>query len=162
VIIALNYQLNGTYKRKGNHKLDYIQKRKRGNIMKKVSCLVVLLSLNTIFVSNSWATEPVPSKAESHTNINKLLAGLNKFEIRADGLACTYCAYGIEKKFKEINGVKDIDVDLKKGLVIVSTEPSVTFNEQQLKTLFNDSGFTYRSMKKTSQNAPTKKSNEQQ
>lgn len=70
------------------------------------------------------------------------------FEIRADGLACPYCAYGIEKKFMAIDGVSHVDVALDKGLVKVSGSPSLEFNDAQLKTLFNDSGFTYRNMKK--------------
>jgi len=70
------------------------------------------------------------------------------FEIRADGLACPYCAYGIEKKFMAIKGVNHVDVDLKKGLVKVSGVKSLAFDEGQLSTLFTDSGFTYRSMKK--------------
>lgn len=71
-----------------------------------------------------------------------------RFEIRADGLACPYCAYGIEKKFMKIPGVKNLDIDLKKGLVIVTAEDDLQFEDQQLKTLFNDSGFTFRSLKK--------------
>ncbi|PCI63322.1 MAG: hypothetical protein COB35_01305 [Gammaproteobacteria bacterium] len=91
-------------------------------------------------------------KTENHVNTNKVLASLNNFEIRADGLACPYCAYGIEKKFKAIKGVKHIDVDLKKGLVKISSEKTVKFSEQQLKTLFSDSGFTYRSIKQVNTN----------
>jgi mercuric ion binding protein len=86
----------------------------------------------------AWASEPIESAIEVQS----------RFEIRADGLACPYCAYGIEKKIMAIEGVKSIDVDLKKGLVKVNGVASLSFNEQQLKTLFTDSGFTYRSMKK--------------
>jgi len=73
----------------------------------------------------------------------------SRFEIRADGLACPYCAYGIEKKFMQIKGVKKLDIDLKKGIVIVIGEKDLTFKEEQLKTLFTDSGFTFRKFKKT-------------
>ncbi len=72
----------------------------------------------------------------------------SKYEIRADGLACSYCAYGIEKKFMAIKGVKHVDIKLKQGTVLVTADDKLTFEEQQLKTLFNDSGFTYRTMKK--------------
>lgn len=41
------------------------------------------------------------------------------YEMRVDGLACPFCAYGIEKKLKAIDGVSDIKVDLDKGLVSV-------------------------------------------
>ncbi len=58
----------------------------------------------------------------THANEDKpkqsavLSTAIAKYEIRADGLACPYCAYGIEKKFKAIKGVKNIDVDLKVSL----------------------------------------------
>ena len=71
-----------------------------------------------------------------------------RYEIRADGLACPFCAYGIEKKFMKIQGVKHVDFDMKKGLVLVTGEATLELQDAQLKTLFNDAGFTYRKMKK--------------
>jgi len=76
----------------------------------------------------------------------------SKYEIRADGLACPYCAYGIEKKFMAIDGVKHVDIKLKQGKVFVTGKESLKFSEPQLITLFNDSGFTYRTMKNLSDN----------
>tara|TARA_R110001583_G_scaffold186189_2_gene346818 strand:- start:10360 stop:10677 length:318 start_codon:yes stop_codon:yes gene_type:complete len=81
-----------------------------------------------------------------------LLAGESLFEIRADGLACPYCAYGIEKKFMAIKGVKHVDIKLKEGLVKVTGDDKLSFKEQQLKTLFDDAGFTYRTIKKLDSN----------
>jgi len=66
------------------------------------------------------------------------------YSIRVDGLACPYCAYGIEKKLNELKGVKFIDMNLDKGIVTVETY-DVKLNDPQLKQLFQDSGFTYRS-----------------
>ena len=74
----------------------------------------------------------------------------SQYTMRVDGLACPYCAYGIEKKLKKIDGVKKIDVDLNKGLVIVNVAEGVTLNEEKMKKLFKDAGFTYRSMKQKS------------
>lgn len=71
------------------------------------------------------------------------------YEMRVDGLACPYCAYGIEKKFKAIKGVEKIDVDLDKGLVTVDTDDQTVFTDQQMKKFFKDSGFTFRHMKIT-------------
>ncbi len=75
-------------------------------------------------------------------------AGTN-YNIRVDGLACPFCAYGIEKKFKKIDGISNIKIDLDKGLVSVDAKEGVELKEDKMKTLFNDSGFTYRSMKTT-------------
>ncbi len=76
-------------------------------------------------------------------------AGGTEYRIRADGLACPYCAYGVEKKFKKIQGVETFSIDLEKGLVIVTVAEGVELTEPQMKKLFRDAGFTFRSMKKT-------------
>ena len=78
------------------------------------------------------------------------LAAGTQYIMRVDGLACPYCAYGIEKKLKKIDGVKKIDVDLNKGLVIVNVAEGVVLSEEKMKKLFKDAGFTYRSMKQKS------------
>lgn len=80
----------------------------------------------------------------SFISISSILSAESRYEIRADGLACPYCAYGIEKKFMAIEGVNHVDFDLKKGLVLVTGENNLQLNEPQLKTLFSDSGFTFR------------------
>lgn len=68
------------------------------------------------------------------------------YEMRVDGLACPYCAYGIEKKLSAIDGVQNLDVDLENGLVSVDVSDGVVLSEADMKQLFNDAGFTYRSM----------------
>lgn len=78
------------------------------------------------------------------------IAQTTLYTIRVDGLACPYCAYGIEKKLNEINGIKFLDINLDKGLVTVKAN-NVKLEDSQLKKLFEDSGFTYRSKKQSSQ-----------
>ncbi len=73
-----------------------------------------------------------------------LLAAGMQYEMRVDGLACPFCAYGIEKNFMKMEGVERVDMDLQKGLVIVDTREGVSFSEAQLKQIFDDSGFSYR------------------
>lgn len=78
---------------------------------------------------------------------NVLAAGTH-YEMRVDGLACPFCVYGVEKKLKAIEGISNITVDLDKGLVKVDLIEGKTLTDEQMKKLFNDAGFTYRSMKK--------------
>jgi len=73
-------------------------------------------------------------------------AGGTQYDMRVDGLACPFCAYGIEKKFTKTEGVEAVDIDLKKGLVIVKTTEAKSFNEEELKTIIHDSGFTMKSV----------------
>lgn len=80
--------------------------------------------------------------------VTPVFAGESLFEIRVDGLACPYCAYGVEKKLMAIDGVRHVDIKLKQGKVLVIGDDKLNLEELQLKTLFNDAGFTYRTMKK--------------
>jgi len=75
----------------------------------------------------------------------------SNYSIRVDGLACPFCAYGIEKKFKAMEGISNIKVDLDNGIVSVDAKYGVELKDDKMIKLFNDSGFTYRSMKKTAQ-----------
>jgi len=72
-----------------------------------------------------------------------------RYELRVDGLACPFCAYGIEKKLNAIDGVDEVDIDLNSGLVTVDVTEGTSLNDLQMTELFNDAGFTYRSMTET-------------
>ena len=74
------------------------------------------------------------------------LADGTQYIMRVDGLACPYCAYGVEKKLKQIEGVEQIDVDLDRGIVTVDVAEGVELTEPQMTQLFKDAGFTFRSM----------------
>ena len=39
----------------------------------------------------------------------------DKFEIQVDGLGCPFCAYGLEKKFKEFKGIKQVKIEIETG-----------------------------------------------
>lgn len=66
------------------------------------------------------------------------------YKLRVDGLACAYCAYGIEKQFMRTEGVQGIDIDFEQGLVIVQAEDGVRFAEDDLRRWVHDAGFTLR------------------
>ncbi len=74
------------------------------------------------------------------------LAAGTEYVMRVDGLACPYCAYGVEKKLKAIDGVQKVKVDLDKGLVTVDVKEGTELTDAQMQKLFKDAGFTFRSM----------------
>lgn len=71
-------------------------------------------------------------------------AGPNIYLLRIDGLACPFCAYGIEKQLSTVKGVEKIDVDLKKGAVIVTMTEGTVLTETQAAEAVQDAGFTLR------------------
>jgi mercuric ion binding protein len=40
---------------------------------------------------------------------------MDAFEVQVDGLGCPFCAYGLEKKFKEFKGIKKVAIDIETG-----------------------------------------------
>lgn len=76
------------------------------------------------------------------------------YKLRVDGLACAYCAYGIEKQFMRTPGVSHVDIDFENGYVLVSAGDDTSFSEDQLRTIVNDAGFTLRGIKVESGTAP--------
>lgn len=40
---------------------------------------------------------------------------MDHFMVQVDGLGCPFCAYGLEKKFKEFKGIKDVKIDIETG-----------------------------------------------
>jgi mercuric ion binding protein len=71
------------------------------------------------------------------------LAGVRaRVVARVDGLGCPFCAYGIEKKIKGIDGVEEISVDIKAGSVTIIYRDRKSFSRDRLKRAIKDAGFT--------------------
>lgn len=64
--------------------------------------------------------------------------------LRVDGLACPFCAYGLEKKMMNIPGVLSYDADLKKGEVYVGLQEDAKIDVKILTKAVKESGFTLR------------------
>lgn len=72
------------------------------------------------------------------------LAAQQAYKLRVDGLACPFCAYGIEKKLNAIKGVQQIEVDIATGIVTVTMAEGATLDEATAKQTVKDAGFTLR------------------
>ena len=70
------------------------------------------------------------------------------YKLRVDGLACPFCAYGVEKQLKAVQGVEKVDVDLKTGNVTVTVVEGAVFDEATAKKAVTDAGFTLRGFEK--------------
>ena len=62
--------------------------------------------------------------------------------IAVDGLACPFCAYGLEKKLKKLEGVEALTVDMEEGQVQMKLKEGVTVTEEQIYEAVTDAGFT--------------------
>lgn len=72
------------------------------------------------------------------------LAAPQAYKLRVDGLACPFCAYGVEKKLNAIKGVQGVGVDIASGTVTVTMAEGASLDEATAKQAVKDAGFTLR------------------
>lgn len=65
----------------------------------------------------------------------------NAYVLRVNGLACPFCAFGIEKEFAKQSGVENTNVNLKQGVLVVTVKPGTTFSDARLAQLVKEAGF---------------------
>ncbi|MDE2154283.1 MAG: heavy-metal-associated domain-containing protein [Xanthomonadaceae bacterium] len=63
------------------------------------------------------------------------------YVVRVDGLACPFCAYGIEKQFSHMPGVTSTDVNLASGVVVVHVKPGTRFDQARIDKTVQQAGF---------------------
>ena len=73
-----------------------------------------------------------------------------QYDIRVDGITCPFCVATSERALKKIEGVQSVGSNLETGTIFVCADSQVALTDAQLKQLFRDKGFTYRSFEKTS------------
>lgn len=75
------------------------------------------------------------------------------YQLHVDGLACPFCAYGLEKKLGAINGVTSLETNVKDGTVTVTMREGVALDEGSARKAVEAAGFSLRSFESV-QSAP--------
>lgn len=73
-----------------------------------------------------------------------------QYDIRVDGITCPFCVATSERALKKIDGVHTVGSNLETGTIYVCAGSHVRFTDSQLKQLFLEKGFTFRSFTKAS------------
>lgn len=66
------------------------------------------------------------------------------YKLRVDGLACPFCAYGVEKKLGAVAGVQHVDVDIGSGTVVVTMAEGAALDEPAARKAVKEAGFSLR------------------
>jgi mercuric ion binding protein len=72
------------------------------------------------------------------------LAASHIYRLYVDGLACPFCAYGVEKNILALDGVEKLDIDMAGGFITVVMKTGKGLKEDTAKRAVDDSGFTLR------------------
>lgn len=100
------------------------------------------VTIAVVFLTACWSV-PVRSEVMSLT-------------LDVDGLACPFCAYGLEKKLKKVEGVVKLKIDVEAGRVDLTIRPGARLGDSQklglvslAKKAVKDGGFTAREVRAT-------------
>jgi len=63
-------------------------------------------------------------------------------KIEVDGMACSYCAFGMEKALKKVSGVDNVAIELEEGMAYISTPKSQKPQKESLSLIIQNAGFT--------------------
>ncbi len=64
------------------------------------------------------------------------------YRVHVEGLACPFCAYGIEKKLSRLPGVRKVHTDLRSETVTVTMKPGATLKAGEVRKAVRAAGFT--------------------
>ena len=66
------------------------------------------------------------------------------YRISVNGMVCSFCVQGIEKRLKAIAGIEAVRIDLSKGMVEVTARSGVSLDAATLKKTLRDAGYDVR------------------
>jgi len=71
-------------------------------------------------------------------------ANSHQYKLYVDGLACPFCAYGVEKQVGSLDNVESLDILIDEGIVAVTMTEGKQLDEATAKQAVSDAGFTLR------------------
>jgi mercuric ion binding protein len=72
-------------------------------------------------------------------------ADVQRVQMLVDGLACPFCAYGLEKNLRAVKGVQSVEIRMNEGLITLRPKRDAAINLTRAHDAVRDSGFTLRS-----------------
>lgn len=67
-------------------------------------------------------------------------AHAEELQFEVHGMACSFCAYGLEKKVKKMDGVESIQVNVQTGIATIKMKEGQTLDREKLREVVKDSG----------------------
>ena len=94
----------------------------------KISCLILLLFSFTFFDVEA-------------SNITTQKEEMIYMKVWVDGMACPFCAYGLEKQIKKAIKAKNFQVDINAGFITIAVPKDKKPSEEELKKIVKEAGF---------------------
>ena len=87
-----------------------------------------------------------PAVAEQQQAAAQEPTGVNveqprQIEVTILGMACPFCAYGVEQKLKRLDGVEELEVVLATGIATLRLDEEADISNEVLQKTVKDAGF---------------------
>ncbi len=76
--------------------------------------------------------------------LTAVFAQVEKATVEVDGLACPFCAYGLEKRLKDIEGVGEVEINVATGVATLGSKKEKSIDVETLEAAVSRAGFTPR------------------
>ena len=67
---------------------------------------------------------------------------VSSITVAVDGMSCPFCAFGVEKRLKKVDGAGSVNVDLRTGTATLSAAEGKTIHVDQIPDAIKTAGFT--------------------
>lgn len=97
---------------------------------------------------SALAAAPAVAQAQGTGDVDKvaadsLLSGTT-VTLRVDGMTCPFCAYGLEKRLREISAIDTLVVRVSDGLVLIRAKDGEAIADEDLQEAVKSAGFSLR------------------
>ena len=77
-----------------------------------------------------------------NNNMNAQSKTMDEFTVQVEGLGCPFCAYGLEKKFKELKGIKKVKIEMETGIMNFDYPAEKQLSIEQVERQVEKAGYT--------------------
>lgn len=67
---------------------------------------------------------------------------MDQFTVKVHGLGCPFCAYGLEKKFKELKGIKKLKIEFETGTMTFKYPADKKMSTEQVAEQVDKAAYT--------------------
>lgn len=75
-------------------------------------------------------------------------SGASRIEVAINGMVCSFCAQGVERKLRSLPATESVNVNLEQRLVLLTLRPGATIADEQLRSLIRNAGFDVRQIRR--------------
>lgn len=76
------------------------------------------------------------------TQVSAQAQQMDQVSVKVEGLGCPFCAFGLEKKMKTLDGAQQIQIDVETGMMQFSVPMANRVTEAQIDAKVSDAGYT--------------------